>query len=164
MTKDEIAAVLEQHAKWLRGERGGERADLRRADLMGADLRRADLMGAVLRRADLTGADLTGADLRRADLRRATGNGREIVSLHVAPWQIAYTATHLAIGCQMHEISDWRQFDDDRIARMSSVPSALDWRRQHLDWVLDDLIKHWPATPTGHETVAETAESDGEAA
>ena len=48
MTPEEIRDVLYTHKKWLNGEGGGIRADLREANLQGADLRGADL-----RRADL---------------------------------------------------------------------------------------------------------------
>ena len=46
-TKEELATVLEKHAKWLRGQAGGSRANLSRADLRGADLSGANLSGAV---------------------------------------------------------------------------------------------------------------------
>ena len=62
----ELKAIIYKHAKWVRGEDGGERADLRNADLSGANLRNADLSGADLCDADLYGADLSGADLRDA--------------------------------------------------------------------------------------------------
>ena len=42
MTKGEIAAVLAEHARWLRGE-GGERADMRGADMRGANMRGAKI-------------------------------------------------------------------------------------------------------------------------
>ena len=72
----DIKLILEKHAKWARGEDGGERADLRAADLRGADLCDADLCNANLRDADLSGAnlrntDLSGANLRDANLHRA---------------------------------------------------------------------------------------------
>ena len=72
----DIKLILEKHAKWIRGEDGGERAnlydaDLRGADLCGADLCDARLYGANLRGADLSGANLRGADLCDADLRGA---------------------------------------------------------------------------------------------
>ena len=67
----ELKAIIDKHAKWLRGEDGGGRADLCGADLRGADLRGADLRGADLFNADLCGADLRGANLRGADLRGA---------------------------------------------------------------------------------------------
>jgi len=83
MTPDELKAVLEAHAKYLRGEEGEARANLRGADLRGADLRNADLRDADLRGADLRGANLRwanlrGADLRWADLRWANLRGADL--------------------------------------------------------------------------------------
>ena len=82
LTKEEIE-VLQRHAKWLKNEEGGEKANLRDADLQdanlrdanlwGADLRGANLRGANLRGADLRGANLWGADLQDANLRGAAG-------------------------------------------------------------------------------------------
>jgi hypothetical protein len=76
MNADELKSVLDLHAKWLRGEEGGSRADLSRtnlsgANLIGANLRGADLRDANLRGANLYGANLYGADLIGADLRDA---------------------------------------------------------------------------------------------
>jgi len=71
MTPDDLRWNLDKHAKWLRGEKGGERANLTGANLTGADLRDADLRDADLRDADLTEANLTEANLRGADLRDA---------------------------------------------------------------------------------------------
>ena len=81
----DIKLILEKHAKWIRGEDGGERADLcgadlRNADLCDADLRDADLRGADLRDADLYYADLRGADLRGADLSGADLRGANLHS------------------------------------------------------------------------------------
>ena len=67
----ELKAIIYKHAKWARGEDGGERADLCGANLRGADLCDADLRGANLYGADLRSANLYGADLRGADLRSA---------------------------------------------------------------------------------------------
>lgn len=86
MTVNNLPEILRLHDYWVRGEEGGERADLRLADLHGADLHGANLRGAHLHGANLRGAclhganlrgailhgaNLHGADLRRADLRRA---------------------------------------------------------------------------------------------
>ena len=73
----DIKLILEKHAKWIRGEDGGEcanlcDADLRNASLCGADLRNARLCGASLCNADLRNASLCGADLRDANLRGAS--------------------------------------------------------------------------------------------
>ena len=67
MTQEQINKILASHKEWMKGT-GGERADLRDADLRDADLRDADLRDANLRDADLRDADLCGADLRDADL------------------------------------------------------------------------------------------------
>ena len=71
MTSEELAAAVEQHGAWLRGEPAGVRANLNSADLRGADLRGADLGDADLSGADLGDADLSGADLRGAYLSDA---------------------------------------------------------------------------------------------
>ena len=55
----ELKAIIYKHAKWARGEDGGERADLRCANLCGANLCDADLCNANLRNADLRGAKNT---------------------------------------------------------------------------------------------------------
>lgn len=64
----DIKLILEKHAKWIRGEDGGERADLCGADLRDADLCSANLCDVDLRNADLCGADLCDADLCGANL------------------------------------------------------------------------------------------------
>ena len=93
MKNDDLKVVLEAHAKWVRGETGGIRADLRGANLGraylrganlscanlgGADLSRADLSGANLSRADLGGANLSGADLSGANLGGAYLSGANL--------------------------------------------------------------------------------------
>lgn len=64
----DIELILEKHAKWARGEDGGERADLCGANLCCANLSDADLRGADLCGADLRGANLSGGNLRNANL------------------------------------------------------------------------------------------------
>ena len=71
MKQEELQKILEAHGKWINGEYGGARANLRGADLRGADLRGANLRGADLRGADLRGADLRGANLSDANLSDA---------------------------------------------------------------------------------------------
>jgi len=75
MKSEKLKIILAQHMLWLNGN-GGERANLRDANLRGADLReanlqRADLRGADLLEANLRWANLRGADLRGANLREA---------------------------------------------------------------------------------------------
>ena len=73
----DIKKILSEHSKWINGD-GGERANLRRADLSGANLRWADLSEADLRGADLRWADLSGANLRGADLSEADLRGADL--------------------------------------------------------------------------------------
>ena len=73
MDKQELKAILGKHLKWLRGEDGGERANL-----FGANLSRADLSGANLSRADLSGANLFEANLSRANLSGANLSGANL--------------------------------------------------------------------------------------
>lgn len=74
----ELKAIIYKHAKWVIGEDGGERADLRDANLSGADMRSADLSSADLSGADLCCADLSGADLRCANLSGANLRGANL--------------------------------------------------------------------------------------
>ena len=61
--QEELNKILQKHEMWLKGEEGGERADL-----SGSDLKDADLECANLKRADLSGADLSGTDLEDINL------------------------------------------------------------------------------------------------
>ena len=124
----DIKLILEKHAKWARGEDGGERADLcganlccanlsdadlRGADLCGADLRGANLSGGNLRNAnlccanlccanlsdaDLCGANLSGADLRGADLRGAKNTDKTAWDAYTAFYPLQCPETGSFIG------------------------------------------------------------------
>ena len=74
----ELKATIYKHAKWARGEDGGERADLYGANLYGANLYGANLCGANLYGANLCDADLYGADLRNANLCGANLYGADL--------------------------------------------------------------------------------------
>ena len=74
----ELKAIIYKHAKWARGEDGGERADLCDADLRGANLSGADLRSADLSSADLCDANLRGADLCSANLCSANLRGANL--------------------------------------------------------------------------------------
>ena len=71
VTADDLPAILANHRKWLRGEDGGVRADLARANLAGANLDHADLARAYLDHANLAGANLDHANLADANLDHA---------------------------------------------------------------------------------------------
>ena len=76
ISAEKLQEIIKSHGRWLRNEEGGERANLRGANLRGAylsgaNLRDANLSGANLSDANLSGADLSGANLRGADLSGA---------------------------------------------------------------------------------------------
>ena len=71
MEQSELNIILEEHAKWLKDDSTGKRANLSEANLRYANLSRADLRYANLTEANLTDANLTYANLSRADLRYA---------------------------------------------------------------------------------------------
>ena len=78
MKANDLKTILEKHKMWLNDEDGGEKANLRGANLYGADLREANLSGANLRGANLRGADLREANLRGADLYGADLRGANL--------------------------------------------------------------------------------------
>ena len=123
-------------------------ANLSSADLSYADLRDANLRGSFLNGSDLRGSDLRGSDMITATANFAIGNMREIKTLLLDVWPVTYTATHLHIGCERHLITEWWDFDDDRIARMDS--NALEWWKKWKP-VIQQIIEMSPAVPTGRE-------------
>ena len=99
----ELKAIIYKHAKWARGEDGGERADLHdanlcNADLCGANLRDADLRGANLRDADLRGANLRDADLHNANLRGAKNTDKTAWDAYTAFYPLQCPETGSFIG------------------------------------------------------------------
>lgn len=104
----ELKAIIYKHAKWIRGEDGGERANLRDADLHNANLYGADLHNANLRDADLRGADLCdadlhnanlcGADLHNADLRGAKNTDKTAWDAYTAFYPLQCPETGSFIG------------------------------------------------------------------
>ena len=68
---EELNEILQKHEMWLKGEEGGQRADLINVDLRDADLSNINLNSADLRCADLSGANLRYVDLSNTDLWNA---------------------------------------------------------------------------------------------
>lgn len=155
MNQYELNKAIKQHELWLKHE-GGERANLRGANLSDADLIWANLSGANLRGANLRGANLSGADLSWANLRGADlhdadlrwiscGNQQEIITLQTKRWSVVYTSEIMAIGCQSHPISEWWEFSEKTISEMDT--HALAWWKKNKGWIRQ-AIEANPATPT----------------
>ena len=112
ITKEELAAKLEAHAKWLKtrytGHVEGERADLTGANLTCANLTCADLTGANLTRSDLTYADLTDANLTCADLTDA--NLEHVYKASTLVWDAISATLSARIALKKTRI-DWEQHE-----------------------------------------------------
>ena len=126
-------------------------ANLECAYLEGTNLRSANLQGANLQGANLSDANLEDADLSRANLEGISlwgvkGNMKEIKSMQIDKYCITYTATHLQIGCKLHLIEDWANFDDRRILEMDGK-SALKWWKKWKPIIMN-IIEMSPAEPT----------------
>ena len=98
MNKEELKNILKKHEDWIKGIDGGEKADLRYANLRGADLESADLRYANLGRADLESADLRYANLGRANLGRANLRGVKLKSANLGGADIDYSSWPLWCG------------------------------------------------------------------
>ncbi|MEN6533994.1 MAG: pentapeptide repeat-containing protein [Bryobacteraceae bacterium] len=160
-TPEELQEVLRLHTLWVRGEDGGERAnlwganlwgaDLQGADLQGADLWGADLRGADLRGADLWGADLQGADLQGADLQGANLQGLKISAIRVFSGLYEYQcqavvsedgAPWIRMGCLWKSLEDWdsigirksniSEFPDDGSDKSERRARAFDYVRAEV--------------------------------
>ncbi|MFY3647756.1 hypothetical protein ACOTET_26680, partial [Achromobacter xylosoxidans] len=83
----------------------------------------------------------------------ASGNLREIKAIQCDTWPATYTATHMQIGCQFHELERWWSFTDEQIARMDS--SALEWWQKWKP-VLHTIITMSPAVPGGEKPVEDS--------
>ena len=94
----ELKAIIYKHAKWARGEDGGERADLCNADLCDANLCNADLCDADLRDTDLRGANLRDADLHNANLRGAKNTDKTAWDAYTAFYPLQCPETGSFIG------------------------------------------------------------------
>ena len=136
----DIKEALRLHALWLAGDEGGVRASLYGADLRGADLYEASLYEASLYEANLYEANLCGANLWSV-----RGNGREVKSLQIGCYDVAYTAEVLQIGCRRKPITEWLGLD--------SVPGyyglGVEWTA--FKPLIKQIIEQYPAIATDKE-------------
>ena len=81
--QEELDELMVLHEKWLAGEPGGKRLDLRNMDLSELDFANKNLKFAVLRFADMQGAILTYANLENADMQGANLKGVDLRWTHL---------------------------------------------------------------------------------
>ena len=108
------------------------RQALEKATLTGAYLTGANLGGANLTGANLTGANLGGANLAGAYLTGAKWRGIVInkapLQLFGLRWSVTVLDAHMQIGCELHSLTEWANFDDARIAVMDGRHALRFWR------------------------------------
>jgi hypothetical protein len=167
VTKEEVKAVLDAHAKWARGETDGKRANLRGAYLEGANLRGAYLEGANLGGANLESADLRGAYLESANLRGAylgganlRGANLESANLESADLRGAYL--------ESANLGNDRRITGliTRVTRIIDPYEFFAWRTDKGDFIkagcrfmtIEEFRAHvaktYPGTPKAEETLA----------
>lgn len=99
INQEELKEISKKHEMWLKGEEGGERANLSDANLSYADLIDVDLMGADLRNTDLSGVNLSGANLIDADLMSTKTNIYTIGYNLACPEEGSFIGYKKANGC-----------------------------------------------------------------
>ena len=148
MTKEQIAAVLADHALWLKGK-GGQRAYLSGADLSGADLSGANLSGADLSGAYLSGADLSRANLSRADLSGANLSRANLSGADLSGAKINNDKTAIGILRRATRSDGWEFF-------LWHCEDGFYIKAGCRFFTLEEGRKHWKATragtPLGDET------------
>ena len=71
-----------------------------------------------------SGTNLYDADLRGANLYGEKLTKTPLLILNLL-WDVTITTQHLRIGCQVHLISEWKSFDDEKIKSMASSASEF---------------------------------------
>jgi len=127
-----------------------------------ASMRGADLRGAYLDDTYLRGVDLFGANLQGVSLWRCVGNMKEIKSLQVDKYHIAYTSQSLQIGSFRGNLDDWWGIDAQQLI---SSPEAIESEKSNANlmglvrwWALNkdfvrDTIERFPANSSSQESL-----------
>lgn len=126
MDLKQIKEILEAHAKWVRGEEGGERANLMNADLTGVDLTGADLTRAILSGAILRGAILRGAIMRGAILTNVDLTGADLTNTILTNTILSGAGIQMAYGKNICSVSG-RQGEEGRMITLLAEGYQSEW-------------------------------------
>ena len=140
MSPDALKQVLDKHAKWLRGEEGGERANLSDANLPDANLSGANLSDANLSDANLSGANLSranlsGAKLSYANLSYANLSCANLSYANLSYANLSYANLSGAKNIPAHvddatrillegELIGWKKLADGTVCKLRIPPDA----------------------------------------
>lgn len=116
--------------------------DFTQANLTYINADGASFLGCNLRHADFSRSSLSGVNFEGSNLNGVIGNGKELISINTDRWPVAYTATHMQIGCEQHKIQDWWKFSDDEIDAMDK--RGLVWWKKWKE-VLKRAVEKNPA-------------------
>ena len=101
----------------------------------GANLYGANLSGAYLSGANLSDANLSGANLYGAKWHDCVIINKVPIQLFGLRWRVTILDEHMQIGCELHKLTDWEEYDDKRIAEMDGRAALRFWRK-HKDVLL----------------------------
>jgi hypothetical protein len=149
-----------------------DRTDLSNAYLDGIDfsatsmcdvnLQNTEMYGASLSSANLSGANLSGVDLQKSDLNftklsntnlngtklsGAHGMNEYVKIIHINKYSITYTSNVIYIGSYVNLISEWKDFDDDKILSIGDEALLSFWCK-YKKFIFQG-IKLAPAKDTG---------------
>ena len=91
--------------------------------------------GAYLSGANLSGANLSGANLSGAKWRDCVIINKVPIQLFGLRWRVTILDEHMQIGCELHKLTDWEEYDDKRISEMDGRAALRFWRG-HKDVLL----------------------------
>ena len=88
-----------------------------------------------LERAVESRANLSDANLSGAKWRDGIVINKPPIQLFGLHWRVTILDEHMQIGCELHKLSDWAEYDDERIVWMDGR-NALRFWRAHKDVLL----------------------------
>ena len=88
-----------------------------------------------LERAVGSRANLSDAYLSGAKWRDGIVINKPPIQLFGLHWRVTILDEHMQIGCELHKLSDWAEYDDERIVWMDGR-NALRFWRAHKDVLL----------------------------
>lgn len=106
----------------------------RRGSAARVALEKAATAGASLAGANLAGANLADAHLAGAKWRADVVIRQRPIRLSGLLWDVSILDAHMQIGCELHSLAQWAEYDDERIVQMDR--QALRFWREHKDGLL----------------------------
>ena len=94
-----------------------------------------NLSCANLSHANLSCANLFCVNLSGAKWRDGVVINKVPIQLFGLHWRVTILDEHMQIGCELHKLTDWEEYDDKRIAKTDGRAALWFWRK-HKDVLL----------------------------